>query len=115
MFRDLVETRCQTIDVEKPWVGGKHYDSMTFEEFAKQSGALPKTVEYANLWIRAMLGVDGSEISALYFLHYCKSGGGFVQMRSDGKHGGQHLRSKTGRASCYTLPIHLHPYSCRKL
>ncbi|KAK5209797.1 hypothetical protein LTR20_000719 [Exophiala xenobiotica] len=97
MFRDLVETRCQTIDIEKPWIGpGKVYDSMTFEDFAKQSGALPKTVEYANLWIRAMLGIDGSEISALYFLHYCKSGGGFVQMRSDGKHGGQHLRSKTG-------------------
>ncbi|KAK4937076.1 hypothetical protein LTR10_022199 [Elasticomyces elasticus] len=95
-FRDLVETRCQTIDIEKPWIGGEHYDTMTFEEFAKQSGALPKTLEYANLWIRAMLGIDGCEISALYFLHYCKSGGGFVQMRSDGKHGGQHLRSKTG-------------------
>ncbi|EXJ84244.1 hypothetical protein A1O3_04911 [Capronia epimyces CBS 606.96] len=95
-FRDLVEARCQTIDIEKPWIAGKHYDSMTFEEFAKQSGALPKTVEYANLWVRAMVGIDGSEISALYFLHYCKSGGGFVQMRSDGKHGGQHLRTKTG-------------------
>ncbi|KAK6365148.1 hypothetical protein LTS17_011626 [Exophiala oligosperma] len=96
MFRDVVEARCQTIDIEKPWVTGKHYDSLTFEQFAKECGALPKTVEYANLWVRAMLGIDGSEISALYFLHYCKSGGGFVQMRSDGKHGGQHLRSKTG-------------------
>lgn len=96
MFRDLVDTRCQTIDIEKPWIGGHHYDSITFEQFAKQSGALPKTVEYANLWVRAMLGLDGSEVSALYFLHYCKSGGGFSQMRSDGKHGGQHLRSKTG-------------------
>lgn len=96
MFRDLVQARCMTIDIEKPWIAGKHYDSMTFEEFAKESGALPKTLEYANLWVRAMLGIDGSEISALYFLHYCRSGGGFVQMRSDDKHGGQHLRSKTG-------------------
>lgn len=96
MFRDLVEERCQTIDIERPWVAGKHYDSMTFEEFAKQSGCLPKTLEYANLWVRAMLGIDGSEISALYFLHYCKSGGGFKQMRSDDKGGGQYLRSKTG-------------------
>ena len=96
MFRDLVEERSQTIDIERPWVTGKHYDTMTFEEFARQSGCLPKTLEYANLWIRAMLGIDGSEISALYFLHYCKSGGGFKQMRSDDKHGGQHLRSKVG-------------------
>ena len=96
MFRDLVEERCQNIDIERPWVAGKQYDSMTFEEFARLSGCLPKTVEYANLWVRAMLGIDGSEISALYFLHYCKSGGGFKLMRSDDKDGGQHLRCKTG-------------------
>ncbi|OAA60329.1 Amine oxidase [Niveomyces insectorum RCEF 264] len=96
-FRDLVEEKCQTIDIEKPWIGdGKYYDSMTFDEFAKKSGATGKTVEYANLWVRAMIGIDGTEISALYFLHYCRSGGGFKLMRSDAKHGGQHLRSKTG-------------------
>ena len=108
-FREVVEERCQTIDIEKPWLGeGKYYDSMTFDEFAKRSGASPKTVEYANLWVRAMVGIDGTEISALYFLHYCKSGGGFKQMRSDGKDGGQHLRSKTGKM--HRCPLHLGVY-----
>lgn len=43
-----------------------------------------------------MLGQDPSDVSALFFLHYCKSGGGLMQMRSDGKHGGQYLRVKEG-------------------
>lgn len=103
MFRDLVEDSCQLIDIERPWVAGKALDSITFEQFARQSGCLPKTLEYANLWVRAMVGVDGSEISALYFLHYCKSGGGFKQMRSDGKDGGQYLRCKTGE---YNVDAH---------
>jgi monoamine oxidase len=104
VFRDLVEEECQRIDIERPWIAGASLDSMTFEAFARQCGCLPKTVEYANLWVRAMLGIDGSEISALYFLHYCKSGGGFKQMRSDTKGGGQYLRTKTGSQS-YALGI----------
>ena len=98
-FRNVVEETCQTVDIERPWVSSKHLDLLTFEQFARQSGGLPKTIEYANLWVRAMLGIDGSEISALYFLHYCKSGGGFKQMRSDEEHGGQYLRCTTGKSS----------------
>lgn len=43
-----------------------------------------------------MLGQEPSDISALYFLNYCKSGGGLLQMRSDRKHGGQYLRVRQG-------------------
>lgn len=43
-----------------------------------------------------MLGQDPADISALHFLHYCKAGGGLMQMRSDGKHGGQYLRVREG-------------------
>lgn len=46
-----------------------------------------------------MLGVDPAEISALFFLNYCKSGGGLLQMRSDRKGGGQHLRIRRGTQS----------------
>lgn len=43
-----------------------------------------------------MLGQDADEVSALYFLNYCKSGGGLLQMRSDRKDGGQFLRIRQG-------------------
>lgn len=43
-----------------------------------------------------MLGVEPSDLSALYFLNYCKSGGGLLQMRSDRKDGGQYLRIRQG-------------------
>jgi monoamine oxidase len=43
-----------------------------------------------------MLGLEPSDISALYFLNYCKSGGGLLQMRSDRKDGGQYLRIRQG-------------------
>lgn len=48
---------------------------------------------------RAMLGVEPSEMSALYFLDYCKSGGGYMLMRSDTKDGGQYLRIAQGTQS----------------
>jgi monoamine oxidase len=49
-----------------------------------------------------MLGVDPAEVSALYFLNYCKSGGGLLQLRSDLKGGGQHLRIRQGTQSIST-------------
>ena len=46
-----------------------------------------------------MLGQEPEGISALFFLNYCKSGGGLMQMRSDRKGGGQHLRIRSGTQS----------------
>lgn len=62
----------------------------------KQRNAGPKALGIVNVWTRAMLGCESSELSALYFLDYCKSGGGLLQMRGDRKHGGQYLRLRTG-------------------
>ncbi|KAL4986510.1 amine oxidase [Aspergillus falconensis] len=43
-----------------------------------------------------MLGQDPRDVSALWFIAYCKAGGGLLQMRSDRKGGGQHLRIRQG-------------------
>lgn len=43
-----------------------------------------------------MLGHEPEDISALFYLNYCKSGGGLLQMRSDRRGGGQHLRMRQG-------------------
>lgn len=69
---------------------------MTFEAYLRSRGASPAAVATGTVWTRAMLGQDPKDISALYFLNYCKSGGGLMQMRSDRKNGGQYLRVRQG-------------------
>lgn len=93
-IRDGFEDLCHTIDIRNPW--GAKYDDVTLEEFMRQQGAGEKAMGTVSIWTRAMLGCEPSELSALYFLDYCKSGGGLLQMRSDKKNGGQHLRLRTG-------------------
>jgi len=96
-IRDGFEELCHTIDIKNPWAASN--DDVTFEEFIKPQGAGGKAMATVAIWTRAMLGCEPSELSALYFLDYCKSGGGLLQMRSDQKNGGQHLRLRTG--TCY--------------
>ena len=62
----------------------------------------PTVRKFVNLWTCAMLGVTSIDVSAIYFLHYCRSGGGLLQMRSDGKGGGQHLRFRDGTQTLST-------------
>ncbi|KAI9738142.1 MAG: hypothetical protein M1818_005571 [Claussenomyces sp. TS43310] len=93
--RDLFEQLCHTIDIRRP-VG---HDSLTLQDFMLEQDAGSTALSTVAIWTRAMLGVEPSELSALYFLDYCKSGGGLMQMRSDRKNGGQYLRCTTGMGS----------------
>ncbi|KAL4962692.1 putative flavin-containing amine oxidase [Aspergillus stella-maris] len=93
-IRDMVEADCQTLDPTRPQ--STEWDSMTFEAYLRSRGASAEGLWTATVWTRAMLGHDPRDISALYFLTYCKSGGGLLQMRSDRKGGGQHLRFRQG-------------------
>lgn len=72
---------------------------MTFEAYLRSRNASPASLATATVWTRAMLGVEPSDMSALFFLNYCRSGGGLLQMRSDRKGGGQHLRIRKGTQS----------------
>ncbi|KAI7779434.1 Amine oxidase [Diaporthe eres] len=93
-IRDKTEADCQVVDTFRPQ--DTNLDSMTFEAYLRANHASEKALQTATVWTRAMLGVDPRDISALYFLNYCKSGGGLLQMRSDRKGGGQHLRIRQG-------------------
>ncbi|KAL3491535.1 hypothetical protein BJX62DRAFT_251362 [Aspergillus germanicus] len=93
-IRDMCEADCQALDVWKP--RDSKLDSLTFEAYLRSRGASPAALATATVWTRAMLGQDPRDISALFFLHYCKSGGGLLRMRSDRKGGGQHLRIRQG-------------------
>ncbi|KAF2454475.1 putative mao-B [Lineolata rhizophorae] len=85
--RDNMEKLCHTIDVQRPWKSQPKFANMSVHDLVVSQGAGPSVRKAA------------SEVSALYFLLYCKAGGGFLQMRSDGKGGGQHLRFRKGTQS----------------
>ncbi|KAF5635321.1 flavin containing protein [Fusarium tjaetaba] len=94
IIRDMAERDCQALDTWNP--RDTTLDSMTFEAYLRSRGASEAALATGTVWTRAMLGQDPKDISALYFLNYCKSGGGLMQMRSDRKHGGQYLRVRQG-------------------
>jgi monoamine oxidase len=92
--RDMVEADCQKLDLASE--PDKELDSMTFAAYLDNRNATATAVRTATIWTRAMLGQEPTDISALFFLQYCKAGGGLLQMRSDRKGGGQHLRMRQG-------------------
>ena len=101
--RNIFEETCQQIDITKPVASGqqirKDLDDISFEEWIRSLNCTESAVNAIKVGTRAMLGVEPSEMSALYFLDYCKSGGGYMLMRSDRKHGGQYLRIAQGTQS----------------
>ncbi|KAJ9197478.1 hypothetical protein DTO271D3_7611 [Paecilomyces variotii] len=93
-IRDTVQADCLAVDTFQP--RDTYLDSLTFEAYLRSKGASKEALATATVWSRAMLGQEPRDISALYFLNYCKSGGGLLQMRSDRKDGGQYLRIRQG-------------------
>ena len=102
----LLEDLCQKIDIRKPVASamktGIDLDNMTVEEFVRSVNYSDHAMNMVKISTRALLGVEPSELSALYLLDYCKSAGGLLLMRSDGKHGGQYLRLVKGVQSFST-------------
>ncbi|KIV85508.1 hypothetical protein PV11_01198 [Exophiala sideris] len=97
-IRDLVEklSNQEFASVSSAGSRRSHLDSISFEQFLEEQNLTPKARATAGVWTHAMLGVDPSEVSALYFIEYCAAGGGLMTMRSDCKDGGQYLRIREG-------------------
>lgn len=96
-IRDLAEEVCQRLDIRNPTDAGAELDSLTLEEWVIRHDGGKSGLAAATIWTRAMLGLEPREMSALFFLNYCASGGGLMQMRSDRRDGGQYLRFVEGR------------------
>ncbi|KAE8420759.1 hypothetical protein BDV36DRAFT_306243 [Aspergillus pseudocaelatus] len=96
-IRDIVEAECQQLDITKP--RNHTLDAMTFLAYLRSRNASEAAIAVASIWSRAMLGQEPQDISALFFLHHCKAGGGLLQMRSDRIGGGQYLRIRQGAQS----------------
>jgi monoamine oxidase len=98
-IRDLFERTCQSIDIHNPVGTGKALDDITLHEWVTRENLGETAIASVRVWTRAMLGVEPEDMSALYFLDYCKSGGGLLQMRSDKSGGGQYLKIDGGKTS----------------
>lgn len=95
-IRDLAEEVCQKLDIRSPSQAGADLDSLTLEDWVLKHDGGKSGLAAATVWTRAMLGMEPREMSALFFLNYCSSGGGLMQMRSDRRNGGQYLRFVEG-------------------
>lgn len=103
-IRELFEEACQKIDIRdlpstKTVDSVAANDGMDLRQWVEQRSRSKVALASASVWTRAMLGLEPEEVSALYFLLYCKSGGGLLQMRKDTKGGGQYLRFVRGTQS----------------
>lgn len=94
--RNIVEEVCQKFNIHNPAQSEAELDKITLEEFVTANGGGKTGLASAGVWTRAMLGMEPREMSAHFFLNYCKSGGGLMRMRSDQKDGGQYLRFAQG-------------------
>ncbi|KAK0704100.1 hypothetical protein B0T21DRAFT_416637 [Apiosordaria backusii] len=85
-------------NLEDPISGpdAKRLDSLTFSEYCHELFDSPLTPIIANYLARALLGVEGDEVSALFLINYFKSGTGINNLISDGPDGGQYLRANKG-------------------
>ncbi|RDL30013.1 Amine oxidase [Venustampulla echinocandica] len=98
-IREKTEEACQAIDIRDPVRTGGDLDKITLEEWATSQGGGKTALASVAIWTRVMLGLEPRDVSALFFLDYCKSGGGLVQTRSDQKNGGQYRRLVKGTQS----------------
>jgi monoamine oxidase len=90
-------------------------DSMTFETWlVQQTGNNTRACATGQVWSHAIMGVDPGEVSALFILDYIRAGLGLMSIRSDLKHGGQHLRIREGTSAfCEGLARLLPPGSLK--
>ncbi|KAJ5541108.1 hypothetical protein N7494_006184 [Penicillium frequentans] len=87
------------VKLEDPMAGpgARELDSVSLREFCLQELQSEVIATLMNTVSQSLLGIESKDISALSFLHSCKSGTGFQAVISDTKHGGQYLRVRQGK------------------
>jgi monoamine oxidase len=104
----ILREESSTVDLENPLKShnAAEIDRLTFKEFCVRRTHNEQTIGIANLISSALLGVESDEVSALYMLHYFKSGCGIDNLLSDRKDGGQYLRNRQGkRGLTFLIPM----------
>lgn len=89
-------------------------DKMTLAEFCREKSSSSAVGSMMTALTAAFVGVEATDVSALYMLRYVYSGTGMFNMISDKKDGGQYLRPHKGTlAFSQCLADELHPNTIR--
>lgn len=94
MVRDHIQEK--SLRKESPKVAD---DDVTLDQYVRNLGAGPKTVQMVNLWSRVMHGVESSQESAAWFIDYCRTNHGLLAIRADNHTGGNYMRIVEGAQS----------------
>ncbi|KAI1061208.1 hypothetical protein LB506_011673 [Fusarium annulatum] len=74
-------------------------DQISLDQYVRNLGGGPKTLEMINLWVRVMHGLESTEESAAWFIEYCRTNHGLLAIRADDRTGGNYMRLKSGTQS----------------
>lgn len=72
-------------------------DNVSLDQYVRNLGAGPKTIQMVNLWARVMHGLESTQESAAWFIDYCRRNKGLLAIRADDHTGGNYMRITTGR------------------
>ena len=84
------------VNLEDP-MAGPNAKELSLHEYCLQTFQYEPIATLLNTVSQSLVGIDSKNISALSFLHFCKSGTGFQALISDTKHGAQYLRLWQGK------------------
>ncbi|KAK8147856.1 hypothetical protein G3M48_000919 [Beauveria asiatica] len=106
-FAQGMQRHIDRSDLENPHLGqdAVKLDSMTALEFVQREFPAKIATTFTYTLVRALLGVDPEEVSALYLVDFIKSGTGLVNLSSDTKHGAQYLRNRLIPQIEFTPPL----------
>lgn len=96
------------VNLEDPIVGpgAKQLDSVSLHEYCLREFQSEQITTLLNTVSQSLVGIESKDISALSFLHSCKSATGFQAVISDAKHGAQYLRIREGKPQLATFSFY---------
>ena len=97
---------CEDSSVVPPFDGdiARSLDNISFAHWCEQEIQHPVIMRLAESLTQGLLGVEPTEVSALYIVNYIKSGTGLTNLGSDLEDGGQYLRVRKGKCIPNSYP-----------
>lgn len=93
----MIDNEALRVDIYNIKPGSPDFvDSSLTQWLADRGFAEGIALDYLRFFVRALLGVEPEEISALYFLDYINSGLGIASLSLDNEGGAQYMRLRQG-------------------
>ncbi|CZR67640.1 related to amine oxidase [Phialocephala subalpina] len=94
MITGMLETEAAKLDLRN--LPTSKFDKITVAEFLQQNGVNEDAYKIIETTVKALLGVDATELSLFFYLDYIKSGRSLKDLSSEKKNGAQYQRLRQG-------------------